>query len=96
MALLSNLGSILSLRIFVGIAMSMHFDSELAFANEDILFCHKHLQELKDNVNDWNKRCMVDNYLEVNTAQCSEEKTYNQARIRKHTSQCFYEGNFIF
>ena len=83
-----------SIKVIVGIVMLIYFGSQLALANEDIPFCHKQLKELKDDVKDWKKRCTADNYRERNITQCNEEKKYNQARIRKHTSQCFYDGNF--
>ena len=75
--------------------MLMYFGSQLAFGNEDIPFCEKQLNELKDDVNYWRGRCMVNKYQEVDTTQCKEEKKYHQARMRKHSKQCFYEGNSI-
>ena len=81
------------IKIMVAIVMLMHFGSKLAFANEDIKFCHKQLEGLKGDVSDWNKRCMVNKVQERNTPECNDEKNYNQARMKKHTSQCFYEGN---
>ena len=82
-----------SIKIMVGIVL-MCFGSQLTLANEEIPFCDKQLKELKDDVNDWNKRCMVDESQELNTPECNAEKTYHQARMKKHTSQCFYDGNY--
>ena len=78
----------------VPIVMLIHLGSQLAFANEDIPLCHKQLEELKKDVNDWNKRCIVNKVQELNTTECNAEKKYNQARMKKHTSQCFYDGNY--
>ena len=82
-----------SIKIMIGIVMLMYFRSQLAFANEDIPLCHKQLEELKDDVKNWSERCMVTKTQELGTAECKHEKKYNQARMRKHTSQCFYDGN---
>ena len=94
MALIFKHENLPSIKIVVAIVMLMHFGSQLAFANEDIKFCNKQLQELKRDVHDWNKRCMVKKTQELNTPECNEEKKYNQARMKKHTSQCFYDGNY--
>ena len=94
MALIFKHENLPSIKIVVAIVMLMHFGSQLAFANEDIKFCNKQLQELKRDVHDWNKRCMVNNIQELNTPECNEEKKYNQARMKKHTRQCFYDGNY--
>ena len=78
----------------VAIMMLMYLGSQLAFANEDIPFCQKQLEELKKDVNNWNKRCMVNKVKERNTPECNDEKKYNQGRMKKHTRQCFYDGNY--
>ena len=88
-------GSFSSVKIIVGVMMLMYSGSQLAFGNEDIPFCDKQLNKLKYDVNYWRERCMVNKYEEVNTEQCKEEKKYHQARMRKHSKQCFYEGNSI-
>ena len=80
--------------MIVGIGMLMCFGSQLVLANKDIPFCHKQLRELKDDVNYWNQNCMVTKTRERNTPKCNGEKKYNQARMKKHTSQCFYDGNY--
>ena len=94
MALFFEHENLPSIKIMVAIVMLMHFGSQLGFANEDIPFCHKQLEELKKDVNDWNKRCMVNNTQELNTPECNDEKKYNQARMKKHTGRCFYDGNY--
>ena len=88
-------GSFCFTKIIVGVVMLIYFGSQLAFGNEDISFCDKQLNQLNNDVNHWRERCMVDKSQEVNTTQCKEEKKYNQARMRKHSKQCFYEGNTI-
>ena len=84
-----------SIKIIVDILMLMYFGSQLTFAKKDIPFCQKQLKEIKDDVKDWNERCMVDSYRERNTPQCNKKKKYNQASIRNHTNQCFYKGKYI-
>ena len=82
-----------STKTIFGIVILMYFGSHVAFANRYISSCNKQLKQLKEDVKNWNERCIDDDYLERNTTRCKEEGRYNQARIRKHTSQCFYEGN---
>ena len=96
MSLIFDHKMIPSIKIMVGIVMLMYFGSQLTFASEDIPFCQKHLKELKDDVSDWNKRCMISKSRELNTPECNAEKTHHQDRIRKHTRQCFYDGNYNY
>ena len=93
MALIFKHENLPSIKIMVAIVVLMVFGSQLAFANEDIPLCHKQLEGLKEDVSDWNKRCMVNKVQERNSPECNDEKKYNQARMKKHTSQCFYDGN---
>ena len=94
MALILKHENLPSKKIMVPIVMLMHLGSQLAFGNEDIPLCHNQLEELKEDVSDWNKRCIVNEVLERNTPECNAEMKYNQARMKKHTSQCFYDGNY--
>ena len=95
MACTFKCGRFTSVKIIVGVMMLLNFGSQLAFGNKGIAFCDKQLNELNADVKDWKKRCMDNKYQEHKTTQCNEEKKYNQGRMRKHTSQCFYEGNYF-
>jgi hypothetical protein len=51
------------------------------------------LRELKNDVKDWQDRCVDKNLYDRHTPCCNAEKKYNQKRRKIHGKLCFYKGN---
>ncbi len=82
-----------STKIIVGFLILMYFGASLVFCNDDIPFCKKRLTALKDDVKDWQEKCMNDTGQDLNTTCCKAKKKYNQKRMSMQTKLCFYKGN---
>ena len=87
-------------KIILGLFILIYFDASLVICDEDIPFCKESLKALKDDLKDWQKRCL-NNTLEysqdINTTCCNAEKGYIQSRRRMQRKLCFYKGNhFIY
>ena len=78
----------------VGFLILMHFGASLVFCNDDIPFCKKRLTALKDDVKDWQEKCVNDKVQDIDTTTCCKaKKEYNQKRMSMQTELCFYKGN---
>ena len=84
----------ISTKIIFGLLILINFRATLVACNEDIPFCHESLEALKDDVKDWQERCMQNKKLhDRHTPCCKAEEEYNQNRRRLHRKLCFYKGN---
>ena len=82
-----------STKIIVGFLILMYFGASLVFCNDDIPFCKKRLTALKDDVKDWQEKCVNDKGEDIDTTCCKAKKEYNQKRMSMQTKLCFYKGN---
>ena len=82
-----------STKIIVGFFILMYFGASLVFGNEDIPFCKKRLTAVKDDVKDWQEKCVNDKGKDIGTTCCKAKKEYNQKRMSMQTKLCFYKGN---
>ena len=83
-------------KITLGLFILIHFGASLVNCDEDIPFCKESLKALKDDLKDWQERCL-NNTLEysrdIDTLCCNAEKEYIQNRRKIHRKLCFYKGN---
>ena len=82
-------------RIILGLFIFIYFGPSLVTCNEDIPFCKKSLQALKDDFKDWQERCSndtLDYRQDLDTLCCNAEKKYIQNRRRMQRKLCFYKG----
>jgi CMP-2-keto-3-deoxyoctulosonic acid synthetase len=82
-------------KITVAFLILKYFGANLVMCNEDISFCDKRLKELKQDVKDWNKRCVNTQGKDIGTPCCETEKQYNKERMKMQTKLCFYKGIII-
>ena len=68
-------------------------DDDTPPLNENIAFCNESLKELKDDVKDWQERCLNEALYDRDTPCCNAEKKYDKERRRIHGKLCFYKGN---
>ncbi|XP_028416145.1 pro-epidermal growth factor-like [Dendronephthya gigantea] len=91
-----------STKILFALTILMYFGGTLINCNEDIPICDKQLKQLKEEVKNWERRCVnesLGNLDEVknkrrrenNSPGCTAEKEYFQARMRMHSQMCFYD-----
>jgi hypothetical protein len=81
-----------STKIIIGFLVLIYFAESQLTCNENIPWCDKRLKELKKHVKDWNKRCVDNKGLEVNSSCCEAEKGYNQLSMSTHSKICQYKG----
>jgi hypothetical protein len=79
--------------ITVAFLILIYFGASLVMCNEDISFCDNHLKRLKQDVKDWNKRCVNAQGNDTGTPCCETQKQYNKERMNMQTKLCFYKGN---
>ena len=85
-------------KIILGIFILICFGASLVICDEDILVCRESLKALKDDLQDWQERCL-DNTLEysrdIDTPCCNAEKGYLQSRRKMQRKLCFYQGDHV-
>jgi hypothetical protein len=83
-----------AIKVIVGFLILIYFGGNLVICNEDIPFCDKRLEELKNDVKLWRKRCLNGTVNVPNSTCCATEKEQNQQRMSMQTKLCFYEGKY--
>jgi hypothetical protein len=85
-------------KVVLGFLILIYFGGSLVICNEDIPFCDKRLEELKNDVKDWRKRCLNGTVQVPNSSCCAAENERNQQRMEMQTKLCFYKGtvNAVF
>ena len=83
----------ISTKYIFGLLFLIYFGGTLTTGNEEIPWCKKHLNELKKDVQHWQKRCLNETGQEIDSSCCKAEKDYFKERMRMHTEMCFYSGN---
>ncbi|CAB4034906.1 Hypothetical predicted protein, partial [Paramuricea clavata] len=78
-------------KITVAFLILIYFGASLVMCNEDISFCDERLKELKQDVKDWNKRCVNTQGKDIDTPCCETEKQYNKEKMNMQTKLCFYK-----
>ena len=84
---------LISTKNIFGLLVFTFFGGTFTTGNEDIPWCEKHLNELRKDVQDWQKRCLNETGQEIDSSCCKAEKDYFKERMRRHTEMCFYSGN---
>ena len=85
-------------KVVLGFLILIYFGGSLVICNEDIPFCDKRLEELKNDVKDWRKRCLNGAVQVPYSSCCAAENERNQQRMEMQTKLCFYKGtvNAVF
>ncbi len=63
-----------STKIIVGFLILMYFGASLVFCNDDIPFCKKRLTALKDDVKDWQEKCVNDKVQDIDTTHAVKQR----------------------
>ena len=84
---------LISTKNIFGLLVFIFLGGTLTTGNEDIPWCEKHLNELKTDVQDWQKRRLNETGQEIDSSFCKAGKDYFKERMRMHTEMCFYSGN---
>ena len=83
----------------------MHFCGTLINCNEDISICHEQIKQLKEDVKDWEKRCVnetLESMEEIQryfngTQQFPDEtqRYFNERRREINSSGCMIEKKYV-
>ena len=79
-------------KMIIGFLILACFGGTPVTCNKDIPYCDERLNELKKDVQDWQKRCLNETRYDINSVHCKTEKEYLQERMRMQTEMCFYSG----
>jgi hypothetical protein len=79
-------------KVVLGFLILIYFGGSLVICNEDIPFCDMRLEELKNDVKAWRKRCLNGTDHVHNSSCCTAENERNQQRMEMQTKLCFYKG----
>ena len=85
-------------KIILGLLILLYFGGSLVICDEDILFCKESLKALKDDLTDWQKRCLdktLEHSQDIDTPCCNAEKKYIQNRRKMNRKLCFYKGKHV-
>ncbi|CAB4022289.1 Hypothetical predicted protein, partial [Paramuricea clavata] len=74
----------------VGIHILIYFATSLVVCNNDIPFCRKRLNELRENEKDWRNRCLNGEGQNLATPRCEADKEYNYERMCMYKKICFH------
>ena len=86
---------VIASNIFVGIHILIYFGTSLVVCNNDIPFCPKRFNELKEDEKDWRERCLNGKGQNLATLRFEAVKEYNHARMCMNKKICFHinKGN---
>ena len=86
---------LIATKIIVGIHILIYFATSLVVCNNDIPFCRKRFNELKEDEKDWRERCLNGKGQNRATPRCEADKEYNHERMCMYKKICFHinKGN---
>jgi hypothetical protein len=86
---------VIATKIIVGIHILIYFGISLVVCNNDIPFCRKRFNELRENEKDWRNRYLNGKGQNLATPRCEADKEYNHERMCMYKKICFHinKGN---
>ena len=84
--------ALISTKITVGLLIYIYIGASQVVCDQEMSFCDTNFEELKNDVEDWNKKCWNNEDQGAGTQYCIAEKEYNQERMKMHVEMCFYSG----
>ena len=84
--------ALISTKITFGLLIYIYIGASQVVCDQEISFCDKNFKELKNDVEDWNKKCWSNEDQGEGKPYCKAEKEYNQERMRMHVEMCFHSG----
>ena len=84
--------ALISTKITFGLLIYIYIGASQVVCDQEISFCDTNFEELKNDVEDWNKKCWTNEDQGEGTQYCKAEKENNQERMKMHVEMCFYSG----
>ncbi|CAB4014206.1 Hypothetical predicted protein, partial [Paramuricea clavata] len=84
---------LIATKIIVGIHILIYFATSLVVCNNDIPFCRKRFNELRENDKNWRNRYLNGEGQNLATPRCEADKEYNYERMCMYKKICFHSIN---
>ena len=94
-----------STKIVFALTILLHFWGTLIVCNKDISICHTELKQLKEDVKNWEKRCVNESlknldeiqryFKEYKLSSTEIQEYFNERRREKNSSGCMAEKEYL-